>query len=185
MDKDRPTTTTLVLLGTGTPNADPNRAGPASAIVVDEVPYLVDCGPGVVRQAAAANQRGVPGLAVEILDKVYLTHLHSDHTLGLPDLILSPWVLERESPLHVYGPTGTRSMVEHLLAAYEPDIRARIDGPEPANQTGWQAVVHETGPGAVYRDERVTVTAFAVDHGPMLALGYPGYVRTWVYLTKA
>ena len=172
MDKDTPTVTTLVLLGTGTPNADPDRCGPAAAVVVDGVPYLVDCGPGVVRRAAAAYERGVPGLKVEGLDRVYLTHLHSDHTLGLPDLILSPWVLEREQPLHVYGPVGTQAMVEHILAAYEPDIRARTDGPEPANQTGWQAAAHEIEPGTIYRDGQVTVHAFAVDHGPMPAFGY-------------
>ncbi len=173
VDKDAShSTTILVLLGTGTPNADPDRAGPAAAVVVDSVPYLVDCGPGIVRRAAAAHERGVSVLAVKALNRVFVTHLHSDHTLGLPDLILSPWVLERESPLHVYGPVGTRTMVEHILAAYEPDIRARIDGPEPANQTGWQAVVHEVEPGTIYRDERATVHAFAVDHGPMPAFGY-------------
>jgi len=165
-------TTTLVLLGTGTPNADTDRTGPAAAVVVSDVPYLVDCGPGVVRRAAAAHERGLSGLAAEALNRVFLTHLHSDHTLGLPDLILSPWVLERESPLHVYGPSGTRTMVEHILAAYDPDIRARIDGPEPANQTGWQAIAYEIGPGTVYHDERVTVHAFAVDHGPMPAFGF-------------
>src|SRR3954468_12755936 len=81
--------TRVVMLGTGTPNADPDRSGPAVAVVVNGRPYLVDAGPGVVRRAAAAK------LGMPSLDIVFLTHLHSDHTLGLPDLMLSPWVLER------------------------------------------------------------------------------------------
>src|SRR5438045_9718828 len=78
--------TRLVLLGTGTPNADPDRSGPALAIVAGGRAYLVDCGPGVVRRAAAAARQGIPALAADQLGIVFITHLHSDHTLGLPDL---------------------------------------------------------------------------------------------------
>ena len=85
----------MVLLGTGTPNADPDRSGPAVAVVTGGRAYLVDCGAGVVRRAAAAARKGIPALAAEKLDIVFITHLHSDHTLGLIDLILTPWVLER------------------------------------------------------------------------------------------
>ena len=81
--------TRVILLGTGTPNADPARSGPATAVVVDGEVFLVDSGPGVVRRAAAA------GLKMPALNRVFLTHLHSDHTLGLPDLIYTPWTLER------------------------------------------------------------------------------------------
>ena len=69
----------IVLLGTGTPNADPNRSGPSVAIVVDQVPYLVDAGPGVVRRAAAAYRNGVVGLGASRLNPLFVTHLHSDH----------------------------------------------------------------------------------------------------------
>src|SRR5262245_53828466 len=78
--------TQVVLLGTGTPNADPDRSGPAVAVVVNDTPYVVDCGPGVVRRAAAAERGGVRGLAVAKLRRLFITHLHSDHTVGLPDL---------------------------------------------------------------------------------------------------
>jgi ribonuclease BN (tRNA processing enzyme) len=156
--------TQVVLLGTGTPNAEPERAGPAVAVVVSGRAYLVDAGPGVVRRAAAAARDGIAALAVPNLDRVFLTHLHSDHTLGLPDLMLTPWVLERERPLEVYGPVGTAAMTEHLLAAYDADIRRRIDGLQPHNTTGWATVAREIGPGVAYRDSNVTVTAFPVAH---------------------
>jgi ribonuclease BN (tRNA processing enzyme) len=155
----------IVLLGTGTPNADPDRSGPAVAIVVNGTPYLVDCGPGVVRRAAAAHRQGVAGLAVENLARVFVTHLHSDHTVGYPDLILTPWVLGREEPLQAYGPVGLAAMTEHILRAYEQDIRVRIDGLEPANTEGYKVTVHEIETGIVYEDQNVRVKAFPVRHG--------------------
>ena len=85
--------TRVVLLGTGTPNADPARSGPAVAVVVNDQAYLVDFGPGVVRRAAAAAERGIDALAPQRVNVAFLTHLHSDHTAGYPDLILTPWVL--------------------------------------------------------------------------------------------
>ncbi len=161
--------TRLVLLGTGTPNAEPDRSGPAVAIVVDDVPYVVDAGPGVVRRAAAAHQRGIEGLSVPRLKRLFITHLHSDHTAGYPDFILTPWVLERNEPLEVYGPPGTRAMTEHILAAYGEDIRIRIDGLERANTEGCRVNIHEiepgTVPGVIYADSLVSVTAFPVEHG--------------------
>jgi len=162
----------VVLLGTGTPNADPARSGPSVAIVVDGSPYLVDFGPGVVRRAAAASETGIEGLAVERLNRAFLTHLHSDHSVGYPDLILTPWVLEREEALHVYGPAGLSKMTEHILSAYEQDIRERLEGLEPANERGYRAIAHEIDSGRVYRDERVTVDAFPVQHGSWAAFGY-------------
>ena len=154
-----------MLLGTGTPNADPTRSGPALAIVVNGQAYLVDCGPGVVRRAAAAQETGVGALAIKKLTHVFITHLHSDHTLGYPDLILSPWVLGREEPLEAFGPPGLGEMTDHILQAYEQDIRIRLNGLEQANPTGYKVNVHEIAPGPVYRDEHVRVTAFAVRHG--------------------
>jgi ribonuclease BN (tRNA processing enzyme) len=164
---DSAMTTRIVMLGTGTPNADPERSGPAVAVVRTGTAYLVDAGPGIVRRAAAAARRHrMQALEVSQLRIVFLTHLHSDHTLGLPDLILSPWTLERQEPLAVYGPPGTKAMVEHILAAYTADIRNRLDGLEPANETGYKVDVHEiTSPGRVYQDSVMTVEAFAVPHG--------------------
>lgn len=157
--------TRIVLLGTGTPNADPDRFGPSLAIVVNGTPYLVDCGAGVVRRAAAAYRAGVAALNVANLTHLFVTHLHSDHTVGYPDLIFSPWVLGREEPLMVYGPVGIAAMTDHLLQAYQEDIRIRIEGLEPANAVGYKVDVHEIKPGIIYTDENVTVRAFRVKHG--------------------
>jgi len=165
--------TQVVMLGTGTPNADPDRSGPAVSVVRNGRSYLVDAGPGIVRRAAAASRTGITALEPQNLNVLFLTHLHSDHTVGLADVILSAWVLERTVPLELYGPPGTREMVNHLLAAYSADIRNRIDGLEPANETGYKVNVHEIRAGTVFDDGNVKVTAFAVPHGDWeVAFGY-------------
>lgn len=157
--------TQIVLLGTGTPNPDPDRSGPALAIVVNDTPYLIDCGPGIVRRAAKAAQSGIDGLKVDKLTRLFVTHLHSDHTAGYSDLIFTPWVLERDEPLEVYGPKGIGEMTEHILAAYQQDIKVRLEGLEPANDSGYRVNTHDIKPGIIYQDSNVTVEAFAVQHG--------------------
>lgn len=157
--------TLLVMLGTGTPNPDPERSGPAVAIIAGDRPYLVDCGPGIVRRAAAARLAGVSALDMPNLSKLFITHLHSDHTAGYADLILTPWVLEREQPLEVFGPPGIQAMTDHILAAYAEDIDIRLHGSQPQNESGIRVNAHEIEPGEIYRDENVAVTAFAVSHG--------------------
>jgi len=156
--------TRVVMLGTGTPNADPDRSGPAVAVIAGGRAYLVDCGPGVVRRAAAAAARGIRALEADRLSIVFVTHLHSDHTVGLPDLMLTPWVLERRMPLEVYGPPGIKDMTDHLLAAYAEDIRIRQSGLEPEKSEGYKVNAHEIEEGVVYSDSNVTVTAIAVPH---------------------
>ena len=108
----------------------------------------------------------------DILQFFSITHLHSDHTAGYPDLIFTPWVLGREQPLEVYGPAGIVGMTEHIQAAYECGVQERLKGLEPANQTGYQVNCHVVHPGIVYEDERVRVEAFRVQHGSLEAYGY-------------
>lgn len=165
----------LVILGTGTPNADPDRSGPALAIVKNGRAYLFDAGPGIVRRAsAAARQHNMEALGAAHLDTVFLTHLHSDHTLGLPDLMFSPWVLERTEPLHVYGPPGTARMTHMLQQAYRDDVRLRLDGLEPANDSGWRTnAVEIRRAGLVYENADIRVEAIPVLHGSWAhAYGY-------------
>ena len=163
--------TQIVLLGTGTPLPDPERAGPSTAIVVNSTPYLVDAGTGLVRRAAGAHDKGVVALRATNLKIAFLTHLHSDHTLGLPDLMITPWIMGREEPLELYGPAGTQEMVNHIIEAYEVDRKIRTEGLEHSNNTGWKVNVHEIKPGVVFQDANVTVTAFAVRHGNVDAFG--------------
>lgn len=165
---ERSEVTRLVMLGTGTPNADPHRSGPAVAIVVNGTPYLVDFGPGVVRRAAAMTPDyggSISALEAKNLRYAFLTHLHSDHSAGLSDLILTPWVLEREQPLELYGPDGVGKMASHVLEAYRADIDYRLNGLEPANEEGWRVNAHTVDEGVVFEDDNVRVEAFRVRHG--------------------
>ena len=164
--------TKLVLLGTGTPNACPDASGPSSAVVVGDRAYLVDFGPGVVRQAAKASRNGIDALRPDRLVTAFCTHLHTDHTAGYPDLIFTPWVLERKEPLRVFGPKGIRDMTEHLLKAYKVDIDFRINGFEKANEVGYRVKTQEITSGVIYRDDRVTVEAFPVSHGTLESYGF-------------
>jgi ribonuclease BN (tRNA processing enzyme) len=163
------TTTQIVMLGTGAPGPDPVRSGPATAIVVNGTPYLIDFGPGVVRRAAAAYQKGVVafGAGVNNLQTVFLTHLHADHTAGYPDLILTPWIMGRKAPLEVYGPKGIKAMTKHVLKAWELDIANRVDGMERGASSGCRVNAHEIDAGPIYTDANIRVTAFPVNHGEM------------------
>ncbi len=158
---DRPETK-IVMLGTGTPFPNPERSGPATAIVVGDRAYLVDFGPGVVRRAAAAAAKGYPAITPANIKVAFVTHLHSDHTAGYPDLMLTPWMYGRKE-LDVYGPQGTEEMTQHVEAAYRRDIDLRTKGLEHLPALVVRA--HDVKPGVVYKDDRVTVRAFAVMHG--------------------
>jgi ribonuclease Z len=168
-DKIDTSPTKVVLLGSGNPNPNPERSGCSLAIVVNDVPYIVDFGPGLIRQAASVSPRyggGIEGLDVKKIKRAFLTHLHSDHTTGYPDLILTPWVMGRNEPLEVYGPEGVNSMTDNILEAYKEDIRYRLYGMEPANNQGWRVNSHEiVKEGVVYADSNVKVEAFPVQHG--------------------
>ena len=156
----------IILLGTGNPNPDPERFGPSVAIIVNDSLYLIDCGVGVVRRVAAA------GIPVSKITRVFLTHLHSDHTIGYPDVILTPGVNERSEPLEVYGPKGLVDMTDHIMTAYKLDIQERIEGLEPANPDGYVVVPREIDEGAIYSDDNVQVEAFRVNHGLLESYGY-------------
>jgi ribonuclease Z len=159
--------TRVILLGTGTPNPEAERMGPAVAIASGKGAYLVDCGPGVVRRAAQA------GIGMENLTRLFVTHLHSDHTAGYPDLILTPPNSDRVLPLEAWGPPGLRAMTRHIVKAYAQDLQIRLHGMQPVQAAGFTVNAHDVKPGEVYRDENVRVVAFAVPHGEWKhAFGY-------------
>ena len=151
--------TRVVLLGTGTPNPDPGRMGPAVALLSGDRAYVVDCGPGVVRRAAQA------GIRMGQLTRLFVTHLHSDHTAGLPDFVFTPAVTGRAAPLEIFGPPGLKAMTAHVMKAWRQDVDIRLHGLEPAEPRGYVVRTRDVKPGEIYRDEQVRVVAFAVNHG--------------------
>jgi ribonuclease BN (tRNA processing enzyme) len=152
---------TVILLGTGTPNPDPHAQGPAAAVTVGSRIFLFDAGAGVERQLSAAGLHA----RTHPLTALFLTHLHSDHTIGLPDVILTTWVMGRKAPLRVVGPPGTRAMTGHLIAAWREDIDVRTRGLEHESPGGWAVDVRETRGGVVYDSAGVRIAAIPVKHG--------------------
>ena len=164
--------TKVITLGTGTPIPDPDRSGPATVVVVDSFAYLFDAGAGVVRRAAAAGKAGIAPFAPvnpraqpnPRFEKIFVTHLHSDHTMGLADAIFTPWIQGKRDAVDIYGPTGLGYLVQTILDGNAEDIRERYTASAGPSREGWQARVHEVAPGEVYRDARITVHAFQVPH---------------------
>ena len=156
----------VILLGTGTPNPDIERYGPSVAITVGRSVYIIDFGVGVVRRAVKAD------IEVARLTRAFLTHLHSDHTIGYPDLIFTPGVAGRKEPLEVYGPKGLTDMTRHIMAAYEVDVNERVHGLEPAERSSYIVNTYEITEGQIYQDSFVEVEAFQVNHGSLEAYGY-------------
>ncbi|MBW7934337.1 MAG: MBL fold metallo-hydrolase [Gemmatimonadaceae bacterium] len=157
--RDTTSVTRLIVLGTGTPVPDPERAGAAYAITYGTRVFLFDAGVGVMRRVAAA------GLPIDGLTAVFLTHLHNDHTLGLPDAILTTWVMGRAAPMPIIGPHGTQAMVDHIQAAWAQDIDVRTNGSERGRPDGQKVTVREVAGGVVYDSAGIRITAIPVPHG--------------------
>ena len=136
-------TAVVVLVGTGFPRPDPAASGPATAVVAGSRVFLFDAGPGIQRALATAK------LPINGVTALFVTHLHSDHTLGLPDLILDSWVMGRRTPLAIYGPPGISAMTGHIIAAWTEDLRVRTEGLERETPVTPQVRVHEIAPGVV------------------------------------
>lgn len=156
----------ITLLATGTPFPNAERFGSAILVEAGAKKLLFDCGRGVVIRLAGARVN-----PAEIED-VYLTHLHSDHVTGIPDLWLTGWFLGRKEPLRVWGPAGTGDMAHHLVEAFRFDVqtRATTEGLPPK---GAEIDAREIEQGKVYDDGSIRVSAFTVDHGAVKpALGY-------------
>ena len=159
--------TKVLLLGTGTPYPSIKNQGPATAVIYNNRVFLFDAGSGVMRQMNGAN------LPISGPEATFITHLHSDHTLGYADLILTTWVMRRTKQLEVYGPIGLKKMTDHLLTAYYEDIEIRINGLEKEIADAYKVNVHEINEGVVYDSADVKVTAFRVLHGEwQFAFGY-------------
>jgi ribonuclease Z len=158
-DGGRGQKTDVILLGVGTPYPDPNASGPATVVVYGNRVFLFDAGSGVTRRLNAAK------LPINGPEAVFITHLHSDHTLGYADLILTSWIMGRHSTFPVYGPTGLKRMTQNLLDAFREDIDIRTRGLEREIPRGYEVDVREIHSGMIYEKDGVRVTAIAVPHG--------------------
>ena len=161
--------TKLIILGSGTPNPDPDRYGSGYAVVVNGSSYIVDFGPGVVRRISSMSPTwggNFPSMELQNINIAFLTHIHSDHSGALADLILTPWIMGRDKPLQLYGPPGLKAMSENITKAYIDDINYRLYGSQPANKLGFTTKVTEiSNDGVIYKDNNVEVTAFKNAHG--------------------
>jgi len=149
----------VIVVGSGTPLADPARGGPATAVAMGERVLLFDAGAGVLRGLTAA------GSDPSRVAHVFVTHLHSDHTVGLDELLFGAWTIGRDRPLVVHGPDGIEPMVAGLQAAFERDVAIRAGGLEGADPRGATARTVVVEPGVVHRERGIRVDAFAVEHG--------------------
>ena len=158
----------VTLLGTGCPPPVMNRFGPSTLVEAGEQKFVFDAGRGALQRL---RELAVPWQDIQ---GVFLTHLHSDHVVGFPDLWLTGWLIVpgRNVPLRVWGPRGTAAMMSHLKQAYEFDVKIRIQN-DGASPDGVALLAEDISEGVVYEQRGVKVTAFEVDHAPVKpAFGY-------------
>ena len=159
--------TRLAILGSGTPNPDPQRMGSAYAVIVNDNAYLVDFGPGVIRRAAelSSNWGGdIDALIPAKLKHAFLTHIHSDHTMGLSDFLITPWIMGRNEKVELFGPKDLENMATNILKAFKTDIDYRLYGTQPANKLGYKFNFHESYGYRFTSADKVIV--FSGDTGP-------------------
>ena len=161
----------VLILGSGSPNAEADRASSGVAIAVDDQPYLFDCGHGIVQRVVQAHDANLINWNTTNLTRLFITHLHADHTVGLPDLLFTPWIHGRESKILAFGPPGLAHMARHILLAYAENIREHRAA-HPSSEHGYQIETREIGDGLCYRDERVEVHALQANHGDLAAFSY-------------
>lgn len=157
----------VTLLGTGTPQPIMERFSASTLVQAGSETLLFDAGRGCLQRLQQIN------VSYGKIDALFLTHLHSDHTVGLPDLWLTGWLISRRTiPLNVFGPSGTNEMMNYLRKAYSFDIKMRVEDDRRVEE-GSKFLVKEIQQGVVYEKNGVKVIAFLVNHGYVKpAFGY-------------
>ena len=172
----------ITLLGTGNPRPTPERSGPAILVEANTQPptrLLIDAGRGAAERLFEVGGRE----ALSNINCVLLTHLHSDHVVGLPDLWLTGWIFGRAAPLMLRGPGGTSEMMRHLEEAYSFDVHMRRDVDEHLPAEGIAVDTMDLQPDTPLNINGVRITPFLVDHGPVQpAFGWKieFHGRAWV-----
>ena len=157
----------VTLLGTGNPRPAMSRFGPSILVEAGKEKLVFDCGRGATQRLYQLK------ISFTEVTGLFLTHLHSDHTVGIPDLWLTGWVMGRDTPLPLWGPEGTKAMMEHLQEAYAFDIHIRRDVDTKLPAAGVTVIAKDIAEGVVYENAGVKVTAFLVDHAEIKpAFGY-------------
>ena len=152
----------ITLLGTGIPTPNPDRMGSCIAIEINQKPILFDCGRSAVTQMTRA------GLDPSMVEYVFLTHHHFDHTVGLPDLLLGSWMTGRDTEINIFGPTGTSDFVKAVLEAFKIDITARKEsrGNRPGAASKLEVIAKDFVDGLIFQNDEWKVRAVKVDHLP-------------------
>jgi ribonuclease Z len=151
----------VIILGSGSPLPDPQRAGPATLVRTSVGDFLVDCGRGVLMRASAA------GSGAGAFRAVLLTHLHSDHITDLNDIYISRWITSfQPNPLPVYGPPGTAALLGAIHSMLEPDVGYRLAHHDDL-QWPPSAAVTEVESGLIFEEGTVRITTAPTDHAPV------------------
>ncbi|MDH4049492.1 MAG: MBL fold metallo-hydrolase [Gammaproteobacteria bacterium] len=166
--------TQVVILGTGTPIPDANRAGASIAVIHKGQAYVFDIGAGAVRNATRARYRyDIPSLYPSQICCVFVTHMHGDHTMDYSELVYTLW-WRRPGQLQAFGPPGMREMTSGMTAMMAPDVRTRTSSAQPVpNPEGYKVSVSEIEDGFVFEKGDLRIEAFEVNHGDIRpAFGY-------------
>ena len=149
----------VVILGSGTPRLDIDRFSQSILVEAGDERLLFDTGRGTAIRLSQMN------VNLSSVNNIFFTHLHSDHIVGFPDVLMTGWVYQREKTLNIFGPSGTKNFVDNIKNAFNEDIKIRLEKPEELKMPGLKTYVKEISDGLVYKSKNVEVHAINVDHG--------------------
>ena len=149
----------VVILGSGTPRLDIDRFSQSILVEAGDERLLFDTGRGTAIRLSQMN------VNLSSINNIFFTHLHSDHIVGFPDVLMTGWVYQREKTLNIFGPSGTKNFVDNIKDAFNEDIKIRLEKPEELKILGLNTYVKEISGGLVYKSKNVEVHSINVDHG--------------------